>query len=191
MLPLDRTALLLLAAGLSTRFGEGDKLLAPLAGKPLVAHATALATALPSTTRLAVVADESGPLACLLAGEGFRLVRNPDPAAGRESSLRLGLAAALGENPVAILVLLGDMPFVTPDHIERLHAQADGGLAAISSNGRSRMPPVLIPATMARKALAQERLAVKEMLDPIAEVIDSEALLRDFDTQADFESNAR
>jgi molybdenum cofactor cytidylyltransferase len=186
MLPLERTTVLLLAAGLSIRFGAGDKLLTPLRGKPLVAHAADLATALPFAARLAVVPEEDGRLACLLGG--FRLVVNPNPAAGRESSLRLGLRAALDGGPEAVLVLLGDMPFVTPSHIERLHAEADHARAAISSNGRVRTPPVLIPASLGRKALEQNRVTVKEALGPVAEVVAPEASLCDFDTPADFEA---
>jgi molybdenum cofactor cytidylyltransferase len=188
MLPIDRTALLLLAAGLSTRFGGGDKLLAPLAGKPLVAHAAGLAAALPCASRFAVVPEGDGPLARLLRGEEFRLVRNPNPESGRESSLRLGLAAALEDAPAAILVLLGDMPFVTAHQIERLHAGGREDRAAISTNGRTRMPPVLIPARLARAALAQPHSAVKDVLGGAAEVIAPEATLRDFDTPADFDA---
>lgn len=191
MLPIDRTAVLLLAAGFSDRFGEGDKLLAPLSGKPLVSHAAALAAALPFADCLAVVPEESGPLAHLLAGHGLRLVRNPNAAAGRESSLRLGLHAALEENPAAVLILLGDMPFVTPEHIERLHAEAGEGRGAISFDGRARMPPALIPDGLARSVLALERTTMKEALTDAAEVIAPEALLRDFDTQGDFERAGR
>jgi molybdenum cofactor cytidylyltransferase len=186
MLPLERTSVLLLASGLSTRFGAGDKLLAPLQGKPLVAHAANLAATLPFAARLAVVPEEDGPLARLLGG--FRLVRNPDPAAGRESSLRLGLRAALDEGPEAVLVLLADMPFVTAAHIERLHAEASEARAAISLRGPVRMPPVLIPTELAHKVLAQDRLLAREALGPAAEVVAPEASLRDFDTPADFEA---
>jgi molybdenum cofactor cytidylyltransferase len=188
MLPIERTAVLLLAAGLSTRFPRGDKLLAPLAGKPLIAYAVDLAAALPFASRFAVVPEGEGPLARLLASRDFRLVRNPDPAAGRDSSLRLGLRAALDDAPAGVLVLLGDMPAVTVAHIERLHAEADQERAAISSTGRVPMPPVLIPAGPARMALAQDRMSVKKALGPVAEVIAPEASLRDFDTAADFEA---
>jgi molybdenum cofactor cytidylyltransferase len=188
MLPIERTAVLLLAAGLSTRFPHGDKLLAPLAGKPLIAYAAELALALPFASRLAVVPDRQGPLARLLAARDFKLVRNPDPAAGRESSLRLGLLAALDDGPAAVLVLLGDMPAITIAHIERLHTEADQARAAISSTGRVQLPPILIPAGLARMALAQDRTTVKKALGSIAEVVAPEAWLRDFDTAADFEA---
>jgi molybdenum cofactor cytidylyltransferase len=188
MLPIDRTAVLLLAAGLSTRFPRGDKLLAPLAGKPLIAYAAELAAALPFASRLAVVPDRDVPLARLLTAHDFKLVRNPNPAAGREYSLRLGLRAALDNAPAAVLVLLGDMPAVTIAHVQRLHAEADEGRAAISSTGLVGMPPVLIPADIARVALAQDRIPVKRALGPMAEVVAPEAWLRDFDTAADFEA---
>ena len=54
MLRPETTALVLLAAGQSRRFG-GDKLGAPLLGKPLALHAADALAAIPFATRIAVV----------------------------------------------------------------------------------------------------------------------------------------
>ena len=47
-----------------------------------------------------------------LAGMPLRMIANPDYAAGQSTSLRAGIAA-LGQNADAVVVLLGDQPFVT------------------------------------------------------------------------------
>ena len=52
------TALILLAAGLSERFGDEDKLLALLNGKPIIQHAIEAAKGINYRHRLAVVSKK-------------------------------------------------------------------------------------------------------------------------------------
>ena len=70
---------LLLAAGQSRRFGPQDKLLAPLAGRPVVAHALD-ALALPEADfRLAVVSTDQ--VATITRQAGFdAVVFSPSPS---------------------------------------------------------------------------------------------------------------
>ena len=58
-----KPALVVLAAGASRRFGTENKLLQPLAGKPLLCHTLERAAALPVARRVAVCSAESAPLA--------------------------------------------------------------------------------------------------------------------------------
>ena len=110
---------LLLAAGLSRRFG-GAKLVAPLEGRPLVAHVLdTLGSAVDDgiLSRAVVVAPadrgaQSDARAIRRAAEerGFVLVTNAAPASGISWSLRLGLQA-LEATPVdAAIVILADQP---------------------------------------------------------------------------------
>ena len=129
---------LMLAAGRSRRFGAADKLMAELGGRPLIAHAIAAQAGL-AADRVAVVGPDSGA-AGLLAAAGFRLVVNPAPEKGQGGSLAQGAAAvATGR----VLVMLGDMPFVTPDLLARL-AGHEG--RAVAWNGQRRSPPALFAA---------------------------------------------
>ncbi len=127
-----------LAAGLSTRFGA-DKLSAPLAGRPLASWA--LEAALASTLHEIVVvtrpelADELGA-----AYPGVRMVINEQAAEGQASSLRLG-AAALGTEVSHALFLLADQPLLTPALIDSFVAAAITGHDLAALAGEDRLTP--------------------------------------------------
>lgn len=183
MIALGETAAVLLCAGLSTRFGAGNKLLEPLHGKPLVAHAAdMLATA---GLRACIAVTGQDTLDGLPAP--FVTVRNPVPAHGQDSSMRIGIAAALGLRPRAILLCLADMPCVTITHLTALAMAADDQTAAISWSGAWRSPPAVLPVGMAETFLRGD-CALRDMLAraPVIEVATSPEMLRDFDTPADF-----
>jgi molybdenum cofactor cytidylyltransferase len=135
-----RIVALLLAAGRSTRFGEADKLRAPLGGIPLGLHAARTIAALPLATR--IVVSPHGEL----AWPGFHAVPNGDPEAGMARSLALGIGAARDWAADAVLIALADMPFVPRAQFERLMAGGAAGAVLTSSDGRSRMPPALFGA---------------------------------------------
>ena len=136
---------ILLAAGGSRRFGDADKLLAPLAGMPMVLHAAARIADLVPGRRIAVCPAADGALARHLAPLGFEIVANPDEAAGLSHSLALGIAEAARGPEAAALVMLADMPFATTAHLQALLARFDPAQAPVvaSSDGRAAMPPAL------------------------------------------------
>lgn len=137
---MTATAGLLLAAGRSRRFGDGDKLLADLGGRPLVAHAAgALRRAAPGRL-IAVVrsAEVAGAL------EGFEIVRVSGDA--QSGSLRAGIARVLEQGAERCLVVLGDMPFVSADHHRAVMARADTEGSAATTDGDRRLPPACFDA---------------------------------------------
>jgi molybdenum cofactor cytidylyltransferase len=186
MIRLEHSVAVLLCAGLSRRFGPGNKLLAPLAGKPLVAHAAELCTHMPFAARLAVVPPDDPALEALLLGLGFLLVVNPRPEAGKDSSLRLGLTSALARGSRGILILLGDMPHIEPSHLRALSGAANDGQAAISRAGSTTLPPTLFPAELARQAVEQADRPVRLFLGHPAEVAAPPSMLTDYDRPEDF-----
>lgn len=140
MIAAERTCLVLLAAGLSTRFGPEDKLAQRVGDRQLAQHAAETLATIPFLARFAVVGEGS-------TFEGYRVVVNPRPENGQSGSLRLGVETARALAPDAILVALADMPLVTAGLIERLLAAADGAAAIVASHdGERPQPPALFGA---------------------------------------------
>lgn len=114
----QRVTALVLAAGAGSRFG-GGKLLARLAGKPLLQHVLdRIATAEVRET-IVVLGADGDAVEAAIDWRAERRVRNPDPGRGLASSLHAGLAA-LDDHVEAVLILLGDQPLVDPATIRSL-----------------------------------------------------------------------
>ena len=117
------------AAGRSQRFGEGDKLFAPLAGRPLIAHALMAFEVCRAVQRVVLVlAEENLERGChLVDAAGFdKVVAVCAGGPRRQDSVRLGLEA-LGECRW-VVVHDGARPLVTAALIE-------AGLAAAAETG--------------------------------------------------------
>ncbi|MEL7488205.1 MAG: NTP transferase domain-containing protein [Pseudomonadota bacterium] len=142
---MSKTAIVLLASGLSSRFEKGDKLMAPLADAPVLARAAALGAH--AARRFAVVGVDQTDRRDLLTAAGWTLVDNPDPAAGMGAALALGAAAVAATHAGGLLVALADMPLITDRHLAALTARAEDGAAAVFSKGGDAFGP---PAFFAR-----------------------------------------
>ncbi|QDZ07898.1 nucleotidyltransferase family protein [Sphingomonas panacisoli] len=131
-------AAVLLAAGLSRRFGDEDKLQMLLDGMPLGLHAARTLSALPLDHRIVVTRQNS------LDWPDFTRVINYQPEIGMGHSLALGVRSACQMGADAVLVALADMPFVPLEHFAALLARHRGAASVIaSSSGTQRMPPAL------------------------------------------------
>jgi molybdopterin-guanine dinucleotide biosynthesis protein A len=133
----SRTVGLLLAGGLSRRMGGGDKCLAPVAGRPMLAHV--MARLEPQVARL--VLNANGDPARF--GD-FGLPIVPDPVAGFAGPLAgvlAGLLWARAQAPEAVWIASAatDTPFFPKDLVVKLHAAIDGdpgSIALAATNGR-------------------------------------------------------
>ena len=143
-------AAILLAAGRSRRFGEQNKLLANVAGRPLVLHvASAFAHAMPTARRILVVGPDGADICSACAAQVTETALNPAPERGLASSIAVGVRALLdAETRVAgVIVSQTDMPGLTAGVIERLlDAFATAGRGRIvfptDRTGRQRTPVV-------------------------------------------------
>src|SRR5256885_12375240 len=104
-----RIAAVVLAAGRSTRMGGPNKLLAEIAGRPLVRIVVEEALASRARPVIVVVGHERAEVEKALAGLPVELIYNPDFAQGLGTSLRAGISAVPADADGAI-VCLGDMP---------------------------------------------------------------------------------
>jgi molybdenum cofactor cytidylyltransferase len=122
--PKPRVAALLLAAGASRRMGGPNKLVATIGGRPLVRIAAEAALASRASLLTVVTGHRAAETEAALAGLRAAVIHNPDYANGLSTSLRAGLAHVPADAD-AVVVLLGDMPAVTPAMIDKVIAAFD------------------------------------------------------------------
>lgn len=131
---------IVLAAGRSTRMGQPNKLLADLCGAPVIVRTVdaLIAAGLPP---IVVVGHMASSVRAALDGRLVRFADVPDYADGMSRTLIAGLAAA-PNNWRAALIVLGDMPAVTPATLVAIAraADADDRVVVPTQGGRRGNP---------------------------------------------------
>src|ERR1051326_7129722 len=128
-----QTAAIILAAGSSSRMGGGrHKLLLPLHGRPVLAHVLDAVLASQASPVVLVLGHQPeqvrAHIATSVTNPDLTVVENPDYLQGMSTSMRLGIQMlqANGYTKEKIrsidsaLVLLGDQPLITAQHIDML-----------------------------------------------------------------------
>ena len=115
-------ALLLLAAGASTRMGRPKQLL-PWQGRTLLRHAAETAVASGCAPIVLVTGALHQELVAEVAGLPVQDVRNEGWESGMASSIQTGLAVVALAQPRAVLIMLTDQPLVTPELLRQLVAR--------------------------------------------------------------------
>lgn len=146
-----RTAFVLLAAGSSQRFEAGDKLLASYKERPVLDHISErLTKRFPAALKLAIIGDDHDERRRVLAQNGWEIVTNTNARHGQSTSLTAAIAhLKAASNIDQIVILLGDMPDVPIEHIERLLERArDADVDAIMTDADGQLsPPALFKRT--------------------------------------------
>ncbi|APH54182.1 Molybdopterin biosynthesis family protein [Granulibacter bethesdensis] len=120
-----RIAVVILAAGLSRRMGSRHKLLQPGPdGRAMITHVIDQALQSRASEVVVVLGDHAEEMRSALATRDLTIVEAADYAQGLSASLRAGIAA-IEESADAVLVCLGDMPFVSHGVMDRLMAAFD------------------------------------------------------------------
>ena len=107
-MPLGQWSALILAAGAGSRFG-GTKLLADLAGKPMIARAAEAVCAAGFAETLVVTGGEHERVAEAVADFPVATVHAPNWHEGMAASIRAGVSA-LRHKGKGLVLILGDMP---------------------------------------------------------------------------------
>ncbi len=138
---------IVLAAGRSTRMGAANKLLADVGGRPMVRRVVEAALASAASPVLVVTGHQEAEVREALAGLEVTFVHNPDYTKGLSSSLKAGIGA-VPEAADGALVMLGDMPQITAEHLDRLiaaFAEDRGNSIIVPTHAGKRGNPVLWP----------------------------------------------
>ena len=180
-------AAIVLAAGRSTRMGAGNKLVADIAGTPMVRHVVEAALGSRARPVIVVVGHQADAVRAALAGLDVAIVDNPDFATGLASSLKAGICA-LASDCAGALILLGDMPLIAPTHLNRLIAAFAPGAIVVPTNQGKRGNPVLWSATHFAQMLqldgdAGARRLMAAHADQVREIdLGTDAIFADVDT---------
>ena len=143
-LKADHIGAVILAAGLSKRMGR-NKLTADVGGKPLVRHAVEAALDAGLAPVIVVTGHEAEKIEASLAGLPVQFAHNQSYGDGLSTSLKTGIEH-LPPDSAGAMVLLGDMPGVTPELTRAVAAAFDpakGRSIAIATAEGERGHPVL------------------------------------------------
>ncbi|MEL6504353.1 MAG: nucleotidyltransferase family protein [Pseudomonadota bacterium] len=193
-----RTAALILAAGQSRRMGKQNKLLVQWRGKPLLAHVVEAAKHSQCFHTIVVTGHQRASVEAVVSENhpDARLVHNSRHSEGMGTTLAAGIAA-LDHTVEAVIVLLGDMPLVTSEHLNTMENKAaewgDPMALVIASDGFVQGNPVLFgQGWFERLARSSGDRGARDILKSQAARILVEvgpAARRDFDTPEAFDSD--
>jgi len=137
---------ILLAAGLSRRMGARNKLLLPVAGKPMVRHLAETYLSVLTAPLTVVTGHDADKVRGAVAGLSIVFAHNKDFAEGQPGSVATGLGVA----PDVDLLLIGlaDQPHLSPHDLMQLvtwHRANDPMKITVPKRGTERGNPIVIP----------------------------------------------
>lgn len=190
--PLQRTAVVLLASGLSRRFGWRDKLMAPLRGRPLLDHAASEISALSPLARIAVCPSNKSSIAERLA-DRFVIAVNKKPSEGLGTSIAVGAQVAQQFRPDAVVFCMADMPFVEKDLVldlvDRIGGPNDVQIVHAGGSDGARPPTAFHASCLPLlQQLGGDEGAKRILTDPrfrVQAINAPKPMLMDVDTQED------
>ena len=184
-------AAVVLAAGLSRRMGNADKLLLPVNGRPLYAHVLTAGCSSLFGARFAVTNVPA--LAAAARAHGYTVIPSPRASDGMGFSVAAG-AAALPGNAQAAVFLNADQPFVPEALLNALVSawRAHGGIIVPTLNGAPRAPVLFdrryFAALTALTGETGGRSVYRAHMDDVTLLPWADAAaFRDIDTPADYE----
>jgi molybdenum cofactor cytidylyltransferase len=184
-----RVGCVVLAAGAGRRFG-GDKLIAPLRGRPVLQYAVDAACGAQTLSCTLVLGDGAAQVLAAVEPRRCAVVMNPDWHSGIASSIRCGLRGHNEDD--ACILMTGDTPFIASVDLDRLIAAwgATSSIVALRA-GDVWGAPVLFPRRdfAALRALdgdvGAKRYAVKQRQRLVFVDASDPSAFADVDSQAD------
>ena len=116
----------ILAAGRSTRMTGGSKLLSEFEGTTVIRRVASTVLAAGLEPAVVVVAHDARAIRSALAGLAVRYASAPRAPRGRLISVITGIEALAGDRATGAMILLGDEPGLTTDHVRAMQEMAAG-----------------------------------------------------------------
>lgn len=194
--PDGRVGGIVLAAGESRRFGDGNKLLASVEGTPIVRRSAATLLDSRLDDVVTIVGHEADAVQDALDDLEMATRRNEEYTEGQSTSVREGIVASRERGWDAAVFALGDMPFVSSSTVNTLldaYTAGEGSIVAAAYEGM-RGNPVLFDAshfdTLTRVTGDRGgRRILEENSDSVLVETEDRGTVRDIDSEADLERN--
>jgi molybdenum cofactor cytidylyltransferase len=186
----ERIAAVLLAAGNSLRFGDDDKLMAEMRGKPMVAHVLETIASMAFAEMIAVVRPiaQAPVVHRKLERRGYTILVNDQPEEGISASIVRAIEHVTPMNRIrGVLICLADMPNVPQTHYNRICLAAEDIRSVVSStDGFSASPPAFIGRKHFPELLAlRGDQGARALLSRGIQIETSGSVLHDVDTPDD------
>ena len=149
------TAVILLAAGRSSRMGQGQhKLLLPLGDRPVLTHVVETVLASQARPLVVILGYQAEQVRTILTPYKSKLttIDNPDYQQGMSTSLRKGIETLMSSYPTVngALIVLGDQPLMTPHILDSMieTKQTTGKRIIVARYSGKRGNPTLFDASL-------------------------------------------
>lgn len=185
---------LILAAGGSSRMGDENKLMMPFQGKPMLNHVVNASLNSNLTQTFVVVGHQSSEIKNLVQSDDIQCVENEQWETGMASSIVAGISQLKQFD--GFLILLGDMPLVTPKLINEIivHGSADKIVIPIKDGLHGN--PVFFGSKFRDELLtlygdSGAKKVIQNNLSSMIKIeIQSNTIFKDYDTKESLESVA-
>jgi molybdenum cofactor cytidylyltransferase len=185
---------LILAAGGSSRMGDENKLMMPFQGKPMLNHVVNASLNSNLTQTFVVVGHQSSEIKNLVQSDDIQCVENEQWETGMASSIVAGISQLKQFD--GFLILLGDMPLVTPELINEIivHGSADKIVIPIKDGLHGN--PVFFGSKFRDELLtlygdSGAKKVIQNNLSSMIKIkIQSNTIFKDYDTKESLESVA-
>lgn len=186
-------SLIVLAAGLSTRFGR-NKLLEKVDNHTMIERVVKSATSSKCDEVVVVLGHDAQKIKDVLKNFNCKFVFNEDYEKGQSYSVKAGVSAVVGYAE-AVMVLPGDVALITPESINMVieeYKRCKSPIVVASYKGRSGHP-ILFDKSLFKEIMeiSEETMGLKAVVNRHRQLIrkvevGSDEVLIDIDSEEDF-----
>ena len=196
---MAKVSAIILAAGLSQRMGEENKLFLHIKTKPIIKHVIDAIAKADMDEIIIVGSEYSNNFLKDLLDEKMSLVNNPNYKKGMTTSIKAGVRSAKKEN--AFMICLGDQPFIKSETYKKIAKYAENSFQESKSaivkpsyQGKQGNPVVFSSNYLEDILNHEEPEGCKEIVEKnkaqlcLIEVND-EGILKDIDNKTDLSNS--